>query len=265
MKRYRPLFATFTLALFMGVHPSILAADKEPAAEEKKVDPQAISILNRAVDHLAGAKQFSVTAELWQDAELNEGGRAQFTKIVEAKVRRPDHALVNVKTSVPKRSFFYDGKNFTLMDQQKGFYGTTAAPATIDETIDKMENDYGVEFPISDILISRPFGNGAQDAKAGQYLGVEPVLGVNCHHVAFQNDEVEWQAWIDEGPMAVLRKAVITSKDEDGATQLTAIFSKWDFGTKLPDFVFAFDPPPGSAKIELVPVQETSAEIQPSK
>lgn len=59
MKQYRPLFAALVLAAFMGVHPSVLAADKEPAAEEKMVDPQAISILNRAVDHLAGAKQFT--------------------------------------------------------------------------------------------------------------------------------------------------------------------------------------------------------------
>lgn len=266
MKPISPVIATLILAaFFIGVHTSILAADKEPAAEEPKVDPQAISILNRAVDHLAGAKQFSVTAEIWQDTELEEGGRAQFTKIVDVKVRRPDHAQVNVRTSVPKRSFYYDGKSFTLMDQQKGFYGTTAAPATIDETLAKMEDDYGVDFPINDILLSRPFGNGAEKAKAAQYLGVEPVLGVNCHHVAFQNDEIEWQAWIEDGPVAVLRKAVITSKDEDGAPQLTALFSKWDLGTKLPDFVFAFDPPPGAAKIEFVSAKEDDADAKPSK
>ena len=265
MKRYKPLFATFALALFMGVHPSILAADKEPKAEEPKVDPQAISILNRAVDHLAGVKQFSVSAEVWGDIDLEEGVQAQFTKILDIRLRRPDHVQLNVRTTVPKRSFYYDGKNFTLLDQQKGFYGMTSAPATIDETIEKMEDDFGVEFPISDILISRPFGDGAKNAKSGQYLGIEPVLGVSCHHVAFQNDEVEWQAWIEDGPVPLLRKAVIKSKDANSSQQAIALFNKWDLSAELPDFVFAFDPPPGSAKIELVPTQDTAAAPQPSK
>lgn len=249
----------------LGSPPLATAADEPIKTKDALVDPQAIAILSRAVDHLANAKQFSVTTEVWGDIDLEEGVQAQFTKILDIRLRRPDHVQLNVRTTVPKRSFYYDGKNFTLLDQQKGFYGTTATPATIDETIEKMEDDYGVELPISDILISRPFGNGAQNAKAGQYLGVEPVLGCTCHHVAFQNDEVEWQAWIDEGPVPLLHKAVIKSKDGESSQQVIALFSKWDFNTKLPDFVFAFDPPPGSAKIELVPTKDTSAETQSSK
>jgi hypothetical protein len=253
------------LSIFMlGSQPGS-AADEPSQPKVPSVDPQAVAILNRAVDHLANAKQFSVSTEVWGDIDLEEGVQAQFTKILDIRLRRPDQVQLNVRTTVPKRSFYYDGKNFTLIDQQKGFYGTTAAPATIDETIEKMENDYGVEFPISDILISRPFGDGAKNAKTGQYLGVEPVLGFACHHVAFQNDEVEWQAWIDEGPVPLLRKAVIKSKEGDSSQQVIGIFSKWDFGTELPDFVFAFDPPPGSAKIDLVPTPDTSAETQTSK
>lgn len=259
------ILLALTSTVLLGSPPFAIGAEEPAKPKEATVDPQAIAILNRAVDHLANVKQFSVSTEVWGDIDLEEGAQAQFTKILDIRLRRPDHVQLNVRTTVPKRSFYYDGKNFTLLDQQKGFYGTTAAPATIDETITKMEDDYGVEFPISDILISRPFGNGAQDAKAGQYLGIEPVLGVNCHHVAFQSDEVEWQAWINEGPVPLLRKAVIKSKGGQSSQQMIGIFSKWDFGTKLPDFVFAFDPPPGSAKIDLVPVKETSADIQPSK
>jgi len=230
---------------------SATAADK-PADDAPAVDPQAIAILKHAVDKLAGSKQFTVSAEIWEDTELEEGGRAQFTRIADIKVRRPDRAQVSIKTSSPKRSFYYDGKSFTLMDHRKNFFGTVAAPATIDETLAKLSDDYGVDIPIDDLLLSRPFGNGGENAKFAQYLGVEPVLGVACHHVAFQNEAIDWQAWVEEGPVAVVRKVVITSKQEEGSPQLTAILTGWDFATELPDFVFQFDPPADAAKIEFV-------------
>lgn len=260
-------FATLSVAVL-----PVFAADKEsPAAPEgKSVDPQAISILNRAVDKLAGAKQFSVSAEIWGDMDLEEGGRAQFTKLVDMKVRRPDRVQVDIKTSVPKRSLYYDGKTFTLIDQQKGFYGVTAAPGTIDETIVKAEEDYGVTFPLEDILLSRPFGDGAAKTKAAQYLGVEPVLGVLCHHLAFQNDEINWQAWVEDGPVALVRKVVITPRanetdEEAGEHQVIALFTRWDFSTELPDFVFTFDPPPGAAKIEFVTSQQKAEPAKTAK
>ena len=261
---YRTLATLVSTAILSALTCSS-AADESSKSQPPAVDPQAVAILNRAVDHLAKAKQFSVSTEMWGDMDLEEGGSAQFTKILDIRLRRPDRVQISVRTSVPKRSFFYDGKTFTLADQLSGFYGSISAPGTLDETIEKMEDKYGVEFPISDILISRPFGDGAKNAKAGQYLGVEPVLGITCHHLAFQSDEVEWQAWIEEGPVPLLRKAVIRSKGEEGSEQVIALFSKWDLSTELPDFVFEFDPPPGSAKIELVPTQAEATEAKPSK
>ena len=239
-------------------------ADDEKKDEAPAVDPQAVAILKRAVDRLADAKQFSVTTEIWEDTELEEGGRAQFTRIADMKVRRPDRARVDVRTSVPKRSFFYDGKSLSLLDYLKGFYGTISAPGTIDAMLDKVEQDYDVSFPLDDILVSRPFGDGAAKAKGAQYLGVEPVLGVVCHHLAFQSETIDWQAWVEDGPVAVVRKAVITSKEDEGSPQLIALFSHWDFTTELPDFVFTFDPPPGTLKIEFVPAPKEDAEAKPA-
>ena len=126
--------------------------EKEPAA----VDPQALAILKRAVDLLAGAGQFSVTAEIWEDVLLENGNIAQTAKTADIKLRRPDRLQVDVKTTKPKRSFFYDGKTLTVVDQQKNYFGATAVPATIDETLNKASEVYGINFPLEDLLLSRP-------------------------------------------------------------------------------------------------------------
>lgn len=274
----------FTMAAAIGLSAplSLRAADKDKdkespaapapaaaaaaAAADSKIDPEALAILNRAVDKLAAARQFSVSVEIWQEIELEDGLKGQGTKLVDIKVRRPDHALVSVKTTVPKRSFFYDGKNFSLLDLEKNVYGTVPAPATLDETLSKMEDEHGIDLPIDDILVSRPFGDGAAKATEARYLGVEPVLGVTCHHLIFQNDSLTWQAWVEDGPVAVIRKAVISANDPGDGPNITAILTHWDFSTELPDFVFAFDPPDNALKVEFVAEKEAPApEEEPAK
>ena len=137
----RPLLLSFlSSAVLCGAPAIMLAADpvtkpapatdaaapaeQEPAA----VDPQALTILKRAVDLLAGAGQFSVTAEIWEDVLLENGTTAQTAKTADIKLRRPDRLQVDVKTTKPKRSFFYDGKTLTVVDRQKNYFGATPVP-----------------------------------------------------------------------------------------------------------------------------------------
>ena len=243
------------LALTMGLLPMIgsIRAEKTPKLESK-----ALEIIQISAAHLAAAPQFSVSAEIWEDLIQEDGTKLQFTKIVDVKVRRPSAVQLDIRTTVPKRSFFYDGKSVTLLDQRTGFFGVAEAPGTIDETIATMEKKFGIDFPIDDLLVSKPFGDGAARAKSAQYFGVEPVNGVTCHHLAFQNDGIDWQAWVEAGPVPVLRKVVITDKLAEGSPQFTTMLTGWDFTTPLPDFVFAFDPPPGSTKIEMIKAGEST-------
>ena len=53
------------------------------------------------------------------------------------------------------------------------------------------------------------------------------LLGKRCHHLAFAQEHVDWQVWIEDGAQPLVRKFVITYKDEPGAPQYTAIFFDW--------------------------------------
>lgn len=252
MKRHMKSKPLLLMAL-AGLAVAPLSSFAEDKKETPAVDPMAVKILKRAADHLAAAKQFSVSAEIWQDLEEEDGTMLQFTKLGEIKVRRPDGFRIDIKTDVPKRSFYYDGKSVSVMDHQKGFYANAAAPATIDKTLDAIDEKFGMTMPLEDLLASKPFGGAAKKAKSGQYLGKEPVLGKICHHVAFQGERVDWQVWINEGAVPTIRKIVISFIEEDGVPQFTAIFSKWNTTTVLPDYVFTHDPPAGAVKIEMMP------------
>ena len=224
-------------------------------AEEPKtsgVDQQAVTILERASSFLAKQKQFSMSAEIWNDFVLANGSKVQFAKTVKLDLRRPDHFRATVTTTLPERTFFYNGKSVTYHDQLAGFFGTAPAPATIDKTLTAMEQNYGLTFPLDDLLMSNPFDASATKASSGQYFDTEQILGKECHHVAFQFEQIDMQAWVEKGPVPVLRKLVISHKKEAGSPQYVVIFKSWDFATELPDYLFNVEPTADFRQIDMI-------------
>jgi hypothetical protein len=121
---------------------------------------------------------------------------------------------------------------------------------------------FGITMPLEDFIRSDPHKDLLQKVTNGSDIGPVTVMGVPCEHLAFTQDKIDWQIWIEDGVIPVPRKFVITYKDEPDFPQYIAIFSNWDFNTQLPDFVFKFEPPPGASKIK---VKEIRAENQAHK
>jgi hypothetical protein len=254
-----------TAAALLGlVAVSAPATDVKPTATDGKpaIDPQADKLLRRMGDYLAQAQFFSVNAEVWQDLQLASGQRAQAGRTVEVQVRRPNRLHTELRSTRRNRGLYYDGKSITLLNRVENFYGSIPAPGTLDEALDLACERFGITMPLEDVVVSDPYQNAIHKAVSGTYLGPVTVLGVPCEHLAFSQGMVDWQFWIEAGAKPVPRKIVITYKDEDGAPQYTAIFSNWDFETKLPDFLFNFEPPSGATKIS---VAEFKADDQAHK
>jgi len=233
------------------------AADVTPAGTDGKpaIDPQADELLRRMGDYLAQAQFFSVTAEIWQDVQLASGQRAQAGRTVDLQVRRPNRFHAEVRSTRRNRGLYYDGKSITLFNRVQNFYGSIPAPATLDEALDAACERFGITMPLEDLVVSDPYQNAIHKAISGTDIGPVTVLGIPCEHLAFSQGMVDWQIWLEAGARPVPRKMVITYKDEEGSPQYTAIFSGWDFETKLPDFLFNFEPPSGASKINVAEIK----------
>jgi Predicted periplasmic protein len=232
------------------------------AAEQKPIDPRADQLLKRMGDFLGHAKFFSVKAEVWQDAQLSSGERVQAGRNIDVRVRRPNRFHSELRSTRHHRELIYDGSALTLLNSAQNFYGTVPATGSLDDAMDLFCEKFGVTMPFEDFVRSDPHKDLLRKVTSGSDIGPVTVLGVPCEHLAFTQDNIDWQVWIQTGPQPVPRKFVITYKDEPDSPQYTAIFSNWDFNTELPDFVFKFEPPPGASKI---PVQEIRAENKPQR
>ena len=247
----RPALVAVVLAGVVAL--SALAEDAKPA-----ISPRADELMKRMSDYLAQAQFFSVTAEVWQDVDLASGQRVQAGRVIDLQVRRPNRFHAEVHSTRRNRALFYDGKSITLLNRVKNFYGTIPAPGTLDEALDVASEQFGITMPLEDLIVSDPYQNAMQKVTSGIDLGPVTVLGLPCEHLAFSRGMIDWQVWIEDGARPVPRKIVITYKDEEGSPQYTAILSKWDFDTKLPDFLFNFEPPAGAAKIAVEEIKSQS-------
>jgi len=251
----RPAFAAAALTGLLAL--SVSAADKKPV-----LDPRADELLKRMGDYLGHAKFFSVNAEVWQDIQLSSGQRIQAGRTINLQVRRPNRLRAEVHSTRRNRELVHDGSAITLLNRAQNLYGTARASGSLDEAMDIASERFGIPMPLEDFIRSDPHKDLLRKATSGADIGPVTVLGVPCEHLAFTQDNIDWQVWIENGARPVPRKFVITYKDEPDSPQYTAIFSNWDFATELPDFVFQFEPPAGASKIK---VKEMKAENQAHK
>ncbi|HEX8914095.1 MAG TPA: DUF2092 domain-containing protein, partial [Humisphaera sp.] len=146
-----------------------------------------------------------------------------------------------------------------MLDRATGLYGVMDVGDTIDKAIDDVEDRFGVEIPLGDVLVADPYRNMMEAMDGAADLGRETVLGVACNHLAFTGPTVDCQVWVAEGPRPLPRKVVVNFKSMPGSPQVTQIFSDWDLTSPISDATFEFVPPAGSSRIVVNPKRSPDA------
>jgi hypothetical protein len=221
------------------------------------VAARADQLLRDMGEYLAAAEAFTFHAEIAFDDRLPSGQKLQYGASADVAVRRPDRLYAEYQGDLGGKRFWYDGQSIALLDTAHRVYSTAPVPATVDQALDHAIERYGLTIPLADLLYSDPYGALMEQVRYGFYVGLHPVDGVRCHHLAFVQQLVEWQIWIEDGAQLVPRKVVITYKTQPGSPQYIALLSKWDFGVRPADRLFVADMPAGVEQIDFLELTET--------
>jgi hypothetical protein len=264
LQHVQRVLLTFLLALTL-LAPAAWSADTAkpstaPAAKPEATSPNPEKILQQACDFLKSAKQFSFKAECTDDRVYSGGKKLQFAFDLEAYVQRPDKVRINATGDIENKKFFFDGKTITLYDQAHNSYAVMAAPGTIDAAMAKADKEYGLRISLVDLAESDTCALMTKGVKHALYTGEGIVRGVRCHHLAFDENHIQWQIWIDAGDKPLIRKLIITQKKLLGSPQWTAHFTEWNLAPQLADSLFDFTPPPGAIKTRFVPLKEIATQ-----
>jgi len=248
MKRFVAMIIFMVMVLLM---PHMLLAKDVP-----NIDPAAIEILSRMSEILGGARQFSVHNEATSDEPTKRGGLVQLSITVDILFRRPDGLRAVVRGDMGLLEYWYDGRQIAFMDVSRMTYAVAPVPRKIDDAIDHVFEKFGITIPLADFLASNPYQILTKNVEYGYYVGLHNVNGIACHHLAFVQDDIDWQIWIEDGPLPLPRKFIITYKQEEGHPQYTALLTEWNLFPGLHDSVFKFVPPSWGEEIEFAETQK---------
>jgi len=242
------------LAIFLaapGIHAqSVPAAVAQPAAST--VDPASVQALKDMGAFLQSLKRFHVATEVTGENVLADGQKLQHSATAEMDVERPNRIRALMQSARSERAIIYDGKTVTLFTPAQKYYSTVEFAGTIGELIDKLEERYGVEMPLSDLFL---FGTPAallDRIESAMNAGQDFIDDDLCDHYAFRQGKVDWQIWISAGSKPLPRKVVITNRADEARPQSVSLID-WNLKPTFKDSVFKFTPPKGATKIEIVP------------
>jgi hypothetical protein len=216
------------------------------------VDPASIQALKDMGAFLQSLKRFHVATEVTGERVLADGQKLQHTATAKMDAERPNKIRAVMRSARSEREIVYDGKTVTLFTPAQKFYSTVEFSGTIGELIDKLEERYGVEMPLSDLFLfgtpAAPLGKIESAMNAGQDF-IDDDL---CDHYAFRQGKVDWQLWIAAGSKPLPRKIVITNRADEARPQSVSLID-WNLKPTFKDSVFRFTPPKGATRIEIVP------------
>jgi hypothetical protein len=259
MKRNPWMVAVAVLALPGFAAAQAPASEAPPVPRPRSVEPRAEQELKKMGEFLAKLPRFALEAEETFD-ELPDGElKRELSNVRRVALERPNHVAADATGDTLNRASWYDGRTVTVLDKEHNVYATIEAPGTIDATLDKLADEYGIEQPLADFLYADPYAVLMEGVSYGRYLGLHQAAGVQCHHLAFSQETIEWQIWIDAGDKPLPRKLVISYVQEPGEPQYTATIRRWNLDSKPPEGLFTFEAPEGAQKIDALAMKRSPA------
>jgi len=198
--------------------------------------------------------RFQVTTEVTGERVLADGQKLQHTATASMDVVRPNKLRVRMASPRSERELIFNGKVVTLYTPALNVYSTAEVVDTIAGMIERLQEKFGVEVPLSDLFLwgtpAAPLDKIESAMNAGQDFVGEDL----CDHYAFRQGNYDWQIWIKTGSKPLPRKIVITNRADEARPQSVSLID-WNLKPTFKDSTFAFMPPKGAKRAEIVPVK----------
>lgn len=241
----------------------VLATILTLASPVQAQENDALKILKAMSDFLTSQSGFSAEFDADLEVITPDIQKIQFSSTGKVALSRPDKLRVERLGGYSHAELVFDGKMLTLVDRDRNVFAQTEAAGSIDQLIDRLRQDLGIEMPGGDLLLSNVYDDLSSRVIDAKHIGSGIVDGVECEHLAFRDADTDWQIWVETGDTPVPCKYVITSKTLAAAPQYTLRIYSWTFDPAPGADAFQFTPPDGAKKVALEELKNLD-ELPPS-
>ena len=208
----------------------------------------AAQILKSMSDYLTNQKSISATYNTDIEVITPELQKIQFDSSGSLEMNRPDQIHATRTGGYADVELFFDGKALTVYGKDKNIYAEVDAPGSIQDLV-KALRGRSVAIPGADLLLPNVYDAMMARVIDAKHVGLGVIDGVECEHLAFRNQDIDWQLWVQTGANPIPRKLVITSKAVGGAPQYTLTIKDWKTDAPADAATFAFKAPAGAKKV----------------
>jgi hypothetical protein len=219
-------------------------------------EDDSIAIFKAMSDYVTGQKTISLTFDTDLEVVTPELQKIQFSSSGQAQLNRPDKLRASRTGGYADVELVFDGKTATIFGKNLNAYTQLDSPGSIDQLINRLNAEYSVELPGADLLLSNVFDALIANVLDAKHIGRGVIDGVECEHLAFRNEDTDWQIWIEIGPRPIPRKYVITSKTVTGAPQYVLRVKEWKTDAQVAADTFTFKPPASARSVDLAALSE---------
>lgn len=223
-----------------------------PASAQDAIDPEADKILIAMSDNLKAMPTLS--ADYDADHEIIDlaGQKIQYSASGSIALDRTKGFRMTRKGPFADTEVIFDGKTISLQGKSLNVYTQLESPGpSVEEATEELRASTGLDAPGADLLASDPYAALTDGVTKGTVIGSAFVGGVECDHLAFRTDTVDWQIWISKGDKPLPLKYVITTKWVTGAPEYLLRLSNWKTGS-IEAAQFTFTPPADVKKLDQV-------------
>lgn len=252
----RPIVFHYVLALLLllinGVFTSYVAAEESDA----------VRILTKACDILATTDRFTMLVELNFDVVQDSGQKIEFGGRQEVTIERPNHARIDtLRRDGSHDTIIYNGKKVTLYNELENVYAEEPFSGGLDKVFNFITDELEIPLPLGELLSSNSAEILTQKVKSAKIIGTSVFDTVQVQHLAFRNDDVDFQVWIGDGEKPLPQRLVIHYKNEPGKPKFIAHFISWNTSPHIDSEVFSFTPPEEAERIPIA-VVDVSKEME---
>lgn len=219
--------------------------------EARASKEDAYKILKAMSDYVAGQKAVAVTFDSAIEIVTSELEKIQFNNSGQVLLARPDKLRASRVGGYADVELVFDGKKISILGKNINSFAEIEAPGTIDQMYDRLRNEFGLQMPAADLLLSNAFDALTKDVVGAKHIGAGVIGGVECEHLAFRNEDTDWQLWVRTGPNPIPCKLVITTKSVTGSPQYSLVVREWKTDQSPAADTFVFKAPQGSKQVKL--------------
>lgn len=236
-----------------------------PASEAKKSDaktPKPEELLQAMEDFLG--KLPAYTCQIDTEMHFKAQHIDEHSKMaLSLSVMKPNRIAIQIDSEQTSAAVVSDGKQLTQFISALNRYTVEDAPKELAELWSEQSTTVLDIFGVVSFAIPVPGGKfftGLQeDVVSTEYVGLEKIDGVECHHCRFIKEDADWNVWIETGDRPVVRRVVPDmSKQlaaagqgfEDAKLEYKLNYTKWDTAPKLDDAAFAVNLPKDAEKVD---------------